>query len=65
MDTMLTQKELTFIYSLTYIYIYIYKSASRFSRGTVLNTLKHSRINIMRGKKGFGITFGTADRLNP
>ena len=33
------------------IYIYIYrKSASRFSRGTVLNTLKQSRINIMRGK---------------
>ena len=32
--------------------IYIYrKSASRFSRGTVLNTLKQSRINIMRGKK--------------
>ena len=27
------------------------KSASRFSRGTVLNTLKQSRINIMRGKK--------------
>ena len=26
------------------------KSASRFSRGTVLNTLKQSRINIMRGK---------------
>ena len=24
MDTMLAQKELTFIYSLTYIYIYIY-----------------------------------------
>ena len=36
----------------TYIYIYIYrKSAGRFSRGTVLNTLKQSRINIMRGKK--------------
>ena len=32
-------------------FIYIYrKSASRFSRGTVLNTLKQSRINIMRGK---------------
>ena len=32
--------------------IYIYrKSASRFSRGTVLNTLKQSRINITRGKK--------------
>ena len=30
-----------------FIYIYIYrKSASRFSRGTVLNTLKQSRINI-------------------
>ena len=54
-----------FTHSHIYIYIYIYKSASRFSRGTVLNTLKHSRINIMRGKKGFGITFGTADRLNP
>ena len=36
----------------TYIYIYIYrKSASRFSRGTVLSTLKQSRINTMRGKK--------------
>ena len=36
-----------------YIYIYIYiKSASRFSRGTVLNTPKQSRTNIMRGKKG-------------
>ena len=35
------------------MYVYIYrKSASRFSRGTVLNTLKQSRINIMRGKKG-------------
>ena len=35
-----------------YIYICIYrKSASQFSRGTVLNTLKQSRINIMRGKK--------------
>ena len=34
------------------MYIYIYrKSASRFSRGTVLNTLKQSRVNIMRGKK--------------
>ena len=34
------------------VYIYVYrKSASRFSRGTVLNTLKQSRINIMRGKK--------------
>ena len=33
--------------------IYIYrKSASLFSRRTVLNTLKQSRINIMRGKKG-------------
>ena len=32
--------------------IYIYRrSASRFSRETVLNTLKQSRINIMRGKK--------------
>ena len=31
--------------------VYIYrKSASRFSRGTVLNALKQSRINIMRGK---------------
>ena len=30
----------------TVIYIYIYrKSANRFSRGTVLNTLKQSRIN--------------------
>ena len=33
--------------------LYIYrKSASRFSRGTVFNMLKQSRINIMRGKKG-------------
>ena len=41
------------MYVCMYIYIYIYrKSASRFSRGTVLNTLKQSRINIMRGKKG-------------
>ena len=40
-----------FIYIYIYIYIYVYrKSASRFSRGTVLNTLKQSRINIMRGK---------------
>ena len=40
-------------YRYMYIYIYIYmyrKSAIRFSRGTVLNTLKQSRINIMRGK---------------
>ena len=37
--------------NISIIYIYIYrKSASRFSRGTVLNTLKQSRINIMRGK---------------
>ena len=35
-----------------YIYIYIYReSASRFSHGTVLNTLKQSGINILRGKK--------------
>ena len=27
------------------------ESASRFSRGTVLNTLKQSGINILRGKK--------------
>ena len=41
------------VYIYIYIYIYIYrKSASRFSRGTVLNMLKQSRINIMRGKKG-------------
>ena len=34
------------------MYIYVYrKSASRFSHGTVLNTLKQSRINITRGKK--------------
>ena len=40
------------VYIYIYIYIYIYrKSAGRFSRGTVLNTLKQSRINIMRGKK--------------
>ena len=41
-----------YMYIYIYIYIYIYrKSAGRFSRGTVLNTLKQSRINIMRGKK--------------
>ena len=37
-----------------YIYIYIYidrESASRFSRGTVLNTLKQRGINILRGTK--------------
>ena len=39
-----------FFFSIRKIYIYR-KSASRFSRGTVLNTLKQSRINIMRGKK--------------
>ena len=40
------------VYTMMCIYIYIYrKSASRFLRGTVLNTLKQSRINIMRGKK--------------
>ena len=34
------------------IYTYTYReSASRFSRGTVLNTLKQSGINILRGKK--------------
>ena len=33
-----------------YIYISYRKSASQFLRGTVLNTLKQSRINIMRGK---------------
>ena len=42
-----------YIIYIIYIYIlYIYrKSAGRFSRGTVLNTLEQSRINIMRGKK--------------
>ena len=41
-----------YVYLSIYIYIYIYrKSASQFSRETVLNTLKQSRINIMRGKK--------------
>ena len=43
-----------YIYKYVYVCMYIYlyrKSASRFSRGTVLNTLKQSRINIMRGKK--------------
>ena len=35
-----------------YIYISIYReSVSRFSRGTVLNTLMHCGINILRGKK--------------
>ena len=44
----------TYIYIYIYIHIHIYtyrKSASRFSRVTVLNTLKQNRINIMRGKK--------------
>ena len=37
----------------SFIFIYMYrKSSSRFSRGTVLNTLKQNRINIMRRKKG-------------
>ena len=48
------QKAETVLSAVSYIYIYIYiyrKSASRFSCGTVLNTLKQSRINIMRGKK--------------
>ena len=38
----------------THIYIYVYKyreSAGRFSRETVLNTLKQSGINILRGKR--------------
>ena len=40
------------VYIYIYIYIYIYReSVSRFSRGTVLNTLKQSGINILRGKK--------------
>ena len=45
-----------------YIYIYIYthtqnrESAGRFSRETVLNTLKQSGINIFRGKRD-AITF--------
>ena len=40
-----------YVYICMYVYIYIYrKSATRFSRGTVLNTLKQSRVNIMRGK---------------
>ena len=42
---------LFFLLIYIYIYIYIYvcgRFASRFSRGTVLNTLKQSRINIMR-----------------
>ena len=42
------------IYIYIYIYIYVYKyreSAGRFSRETVLNTLKQSGINILRGKR--------------
>ena len=41
-------------YIYIYIYIYVYKyreSAGRFSRETVLNTLKQSGINILRGKR--------------
>ena len=38
------------------IYNIYRKSASRFARGTVLNTLKQSRINTMRRKKD-AITF--------
>ena len=46
------QKAETALSVVSYIYIYIYrKSASRFSRATVLNTLKQSRINVLRGKK--------------
>ena len=41
-----------YVYICIYIYMYIYReSVSRFSRGTVLNTLKQSGINILRGKK--------------
>ena len=38
------------------------KSVSLFSRGTVLNKLKQSRINIMRGTKG-ATTFPNRNRL--
>ena len=38
---------------LQYIYINYRESASRFSRGTVLNMLKQSGINILRGRKDF------------
>ena len=39
-------------HTINLVYIYIYReSVSRFSRGTVLNTLKQSGINILRGKK--------------
>ena len=44
----------THIHKPIYIYIYVYKyreSAGRFSRETVLNTLKQSGINILRGKR--------------
>ena len=44
----------THTYTNPYIYIYVYKyreSAGRFSRETVLNTLKQSGINILRGKR--------------
>ena len=54
-DTILIDPEGNISKSKPHIYIYR-KSASRFSRGTVLNTLKQSRINIMRGKKD-GTTF--------
>ena len=43
---------MTFAPRLIYIYIYIYReSASRFSRRTVLNTLKQSGINIKKKTK--------------
>ena len=41
------------------------ESASRFSRGTVLNTLKQSGINTLRGKKGRNYIFPTSLFENP
>ena len=46
------ERQTSYIYIYIYIYIFIYReSASRFSHGTVLNMLKQSKINILRGKK--------------
>ena len=49
-----------YIYVCVCVFVCVYrKSASRFSRGTVLNALKQSRINIMRGKNDIYIYIHT------